>query len=288
MRLAGAVTEGSGLVNEDGFGILGTSDEVSAAWIFDGVTGINGRSYLPGGSDAAWLVARADAHLRRLAATDMQLRDILSALVAELIGDWSVVSPGLDLPDNYDQPAACLILVKRYGRQWQALRLGDSCLLARYDGGDHRIFAASPNNAFDHWLSGEARKRRDAGVLDVKALLAEFQPQLLASRRKRNQPDGYSILEADPAALAMPEVIDLGTPSDILLCTDGYYRAVDHYERHDDASLIAASRVSAGIEAVLADLRAVEASDPDCQRFLRFKPADDATAVALRADAGFH
>ncbi len=44
---------GSGTVNEDGYGVLGRSGEVEAAWIFDGVTGINGRNYLPAASDAA-------------------------------------------------------------------------------------------------------------------------------------------------------------------------------------------------------------------------------------------
>jgi hypothetical protein len=37
------------------------------------------------------------------------------------------------------------------------------------------------------------------------------------------------------------------------------------------------------VQQVLADLRAAEAGDPDCLRFPRFKPADDATAVMLSA-----
>ena len=284
MRLAGAVTQGSGAVNEDGYGVIGSNSDISAAWIFDGVTGINGPNYLPGGSDAQWLVARADGHLRRLAAKDDALPDILSLLVEGLIADWADVLTEVTLPAVYDPPAACLVLVKRYGTEWKAARLGDSCLLARYDDGDHHIRAASPNNAFDHWLSREAKKRRDAGVLDIKALLAEFRPQLIAGRRKRNKPHGYGILEADPAALAMPEYIDLGSPSELLLCTDGYYRAVDHYGLHDDRSLIDAGLAEGGVERVLAGLRAVEAADPACEKYLRFKPADDATALMLRRE----
>jgi hypothetical protein len=281
LRLIGAVTEGSGTVNEDGLGHIGPDGDVSAAWIFDGVTGINGRNYLPGGSDAQWFVAKAGAHLRELAARDMPLDGLLEELVAGLIGDWAEISPGLDLPDIYDPPAACLILVKRYGTQWQALRLGDSGLLSRDPGGEHRIHTASPNNVFDNWLAGEARKRRDAGKLDVKALLAEFRPQIMESRRKRNYPDSYSILEADPASLAMAEIIDLGQPADILLCTDGFYRAVDHYDLHTDETLLDACRAPGGVDAVLAQVRKTEATDPHCQRFIRFKPGDDATAVML-------
>lgn len=279
MRLLGAVSEGSGAVNEDGYGVIERGGEVTSAWIFDGVTGINGRNHLGGGSDAKWLVDKAHGHLLELAARDMALPDVLSKLVSCLIEDWTIASRGVDLPESYDPPAACLILVKRYGASWRAMRLGDSCLLSRDEDRTHQVHALSPKNAFDHWLSAEARKRRDAGVLDIKSLLAEFRPQLQAGRARRNQPGGYSILECSPAALAMPDYLDLGAPADILLCTDGYYRAVDHYGLYDDQGLLDASGGS--VAEVLRALRAIEASDPECQRFLRFKPSDDATAVML-------
>jgi hypothetical protein len=273
------VTEPNGTINEDGFGYLGDPNDVAAAWVFDGVTGINTVKLLEAPSDAAWLVARTHHHLLDLAKRTIPLPDILAQLVARLISDWNEATARLDVPADYDPPAACLILVKRYGGQWKALRLGDSCLMARSSGRDHQVFAASPNNVFDNWLSAGARKRRDAGVLDIKALLTEFRPQLIAARQKRNTPDGYSILECNKASLAMPEYIDLGSPEDILLCTDGYYRAVDHYGLFDDEGLLNASR--AGVSGVMAAVRSAEAADPACERYLRFKPADDATAVML-------
>lgn len=282
MKLAGAVTQGSGAINEDGLGILGSAGDVSAAWIFDGVTGINQHNFLGGGTDAAWFVAKAHDHLRTLAGLDLSLPEILTELVRELIADFKAAVKALDTPDDYDPPAACLILLKRYGTAWQAMRLGDSCLLARGSDGAHISVAASPNNVFDHWLSTEARKRRDAGMLDVKELLAEFRPQLLQGRKSRNSPDGYSILEASPSAMEFAEYFHLGAPSEILLCTDGYYRAVDHYALHSEEGLLGASLAPGGVDRVLEGIRAVEASDPACLKYLRFKPADDATAVALQ------
>ena len=120
-------------------------------------------------------------------------------------------------------------------------------------------------------------------VLDIKALHVEFHPQLLQGRKLRNTPGGYSILEANPSATEFAEYLDLGTPESVLLCTDGYYRAVDHYGLHSDESLLKASSEVDGPDRVLRDIRAVEASDPACQKYLRFKPADDATAVVLRS-----
>lgn len=281
MKLIGAVTQGSGSINEDGWGLLGDADDVTAVWIFDGVTGINEQNYLPAGSDAAWLVAKAHDHLLKLSGLDLSLRDILSKLVQALILDFNSVAERLDIPNDYDPPAACLILAKRYGTAWKAMRLGDSCLLARGNGGARTILAASPNNDFDHWLSTEAAKRRDAGVLDIETLAAEFRPQLLQGRMMRNKPGGYSILEANPAAIEFAEYLELGVPETLLLCTDGYYRAVDHYALHSDESLLEASGKTGGLDRVLRDVRALEQGDPDCQKYLRFKPADDATAIAL-------
>ena len=282
MRLVGAVTQGSGSINEDGWGFLGKSEDVSAAWIFDGVTGINGKNFLGGTTDAAWFVAKAHAHLLQLAGLDLPLPEILARLVKLLIRDFQTAAEGLDIPKDFDPPAACLILVKRYGETWKALRLGDSCLLARDGDGAHTIHSASPNNILDNWLSTEAAKRRDAGVLDIKLLVAEFRPQLLKGRKLRNTQGAYSILEAREAATEFAEYLDLGTSREILLCTDGYYRAVDHYGLHTDETLIEASSSNGGVARVLASLRATEASDPTCQKYLRFKPADDATAVLLR------
>ena len=282
MKLVGAVTRGSGAVNEDGLGFLGGDNDISAAWIFDGVTGINGQNLIGKGSDAAWLVARADEHLRVLAACDIPLREILSKLVQALITDFETAVNAREIPGDYDPPATCLTMVKRYGGTWQALSLGDSCLLVRGIDGAHFSVSASPYNVFDQWLSTEALKRRDAGMLDIKELLAEFRPQLMENRKLRNAPGGYGILEASPTAAAYAEYFDLGTPRGILLCTDGYYRAVDHYALHSVESLLEASLVSGGVERVLNSIRSVETSDPACVTYLRFKPTDDATAVALQ------
>lgn len=279
MKLVGAVTEGSGAINEDAFGHTGSQDDVVAAWVFDGVTGINGRNVLGPGTDAAWLVARATQLLGALAAEDLPLEIILARLVDGLCADFADACERIILPPDYDPPASCLILVKRYTDGWKALRLGDSCLLSKSSA--DALLTALPESEFDHWLAAEANKRRDAGMLDIKALLAEFRPQLAASRGRRNAPGGYGILEADPAAKSFAEYFDLGWPRQLLICTDGFYRAADHYRLFDDRALLAACALPSGVNRVLAETRAVEARDPLCQEFPRFKPADDATAVIL-------
>ncbi len=281
MKLIGAITEGSGPINEDAFGYLGCNDNVLAAWVFDGVTGINDRNYLHGGTDAAWLVGAAHNHLLRLAERDLPLSEIILQLVSALIEDWKTVSENLNLPEDYDPPAACLILAKCYEGEWQALRLGDSCILTKSRDGTARNHIASPNKDFDTWLTSEVTKRRNSGAQNIAELLAEFRPQLLARRKLRNTSVGCGILEPNLAALKFAEYIELGQLTELLICTDGYFRAVDYYELHDEGGLLAASQMKGGVEKVLINIRATEAVDQSCERYPRFKPSDDATAVML-------
>lgn len=270
--------------NEDAAGFVSRNGKVVAAWVFDGVTGINGLKYLPAASDAAWLVERASRHLDEIAGTEMLLPEILQTLVSRLEADWTSAISGISLPDGYDIPAACLILAKRHADGWQALRLGDSVLVA--DHGEPRVISP-PESDLGHletFLREEAKRRRSHGISDFKALLEEFKPQLMASRKSRNTASNHSILVADQSSLNCPEFIDLGNPRSLLLCTDGFYRAVDTYQAFDAAGLVSICRGDGGVGDVLRRIRQIEASDPNCDAFVRFKPADDATAVMLVAD----
>jgi hypothetical protein len=57
---------------------------------------------------------------------------------------------------------------------------------------------------------------------------------------------------------------------------------MDHYALFSDADLLEASLAPEGPNDVLKKIRAVEAADPSCEKYPRFKPADDATAVTLK------
>jgi Protein phosphatase 2C len=279
--LVGAISEGSDPINEDGYGIIGHTNNIAAAWVLDGVTGINDENFLPAGSDAQWLVNRASGHLQNIAGHNALLPQILSDIVKALIADWDEASTKLNLPVDYDPPAACLILAKHYADGWRALRLGDSCLIAQQDGEFSQRWTTSHNNAFDRLLAEEAKLRRAQRQFEMKAFLAEFRPQLLANRKTRNTPTGLGILNTDPASINAAEYLYLGNPSKILLCTDGYYRAVDHYKLYDDFSLLSNCSSQSNLEKILREIRATESDDPQCDAYLRFKRSDDATALML-------
>jgi len=280
MKLAGRISQGSGWVNEDAVGFIGAPDDVQAAWALDGVTGINDVGLGLAGSDAQWFVQRIDAHLRVLLPEARDVATLMSDLVDRLIADQAEATAQSQLPDTYDPPAACIAALCRIGSQWHAVRLGDCRLLAEDRQGFHRIVDFA-NDRFDDWITREAQRLRAEGLSDIKAISARLQPELFANRRGRNREGGYGVLAADRACLPFVEHVTLSDPRLALMASDGCFRLVDHYHEMTEQELLTRASRDSGIAELYERLRAIERSDPACGKFPRFKPADDASAIAL-------
>lgn len=282
MRIAGSICRGSGAVNEDGAGFLGSPADVTAAWVLDGVTGINDFRLLPGASDASWLVERTEAHLRRLLADDLAAPRLMSALVDALCADLGAAVT--DSPEGYDPPACCLVALRRFEEEWELIRIGDCCFVLEDAAGALHVSTDSPLSPDEKRLTAQAQDLRRAGATDTAAILRHLQPQLLALRQRRNRPGGYGVLEADRRALDHVEVQRFAAPRRALLCSDGYYRLVEQYHTRTPRELLNRAQEPDGVSAEFALLRCIEAGDPACRAHPRIKPQDDAAAVALASD----
>lgn len=280
MKLMGRISQGSGPENEDAVGFIGEPDDVQAAWALDGVTGINTVSLGLAGSDAQWFVQRIDAHLRALLPEARDVTSLMSDLVDRLIDDQAQATARRELPETYDPPAACIAALCHIGSEWHAVRLGDCRFLGEDARGFRRIVDFA-NDSFDQWITNEAQRLRAGGLSDIKAISARLQPELFANRRRRNRESGYGVIAADRACLAFVEHMPLVDPRSALMTSDGFFRLVDHYDEMTEPELLAQSSTEGGITSLCERLRAIEHSDPACAKFPRFKPADDASAIAL-------
>jgi hypothetical protein len=278
-----AATQPGSKVNEDGYGYW-PAGAPRAAWVLDGVTGINDRALLPGPSDAAWFVAQAQEALPALlsALPDMPAADLVAALVCELERRQAAAWLDARGADGRETPAASFALVRLVGSEIEVLRLGDCLVLIEAADGtvtvlDHPVLAA---------IEAETRSTllalRATGTTDPKQVFAAMLPQLRAQRMRRNLLDGYGVLAAEQSCLPMVHV-DRMPAHDvrrILLASDGFYRLVDHYNAASDAELVRRT-AELGAEALLTQLRAIEAADPLATTFPRLKIADDATALLI-------
>jgi hypothetical protein len=279
LKLVATLCEPGSAVNEDAIGWIGEPDDLRAAWVLDGVTGINGHHVFGEPTDAAWFVSRIDRRLRRLMDRGWTSRTILERLVAGLIEDERERLDGKPLPDGYETPAACIAAVHRVGDVWHGFRLGD-CRLMAVRSGETIVLRELGLERLEAALKDKARSLRDKGLSDHAKLRRFLNPDQRALRAARNRPGGYGVIAADPACLDFIDARPIGQPQAALLCSDGFYRAVDHYGLHDDVSLLAAA-LDGGMAEIHAELRRIETEDAACTRYSRLKASDDASAVAL-------
>jgi len=79
-------------------------------------------------------------------------------------------------------------------------------------------------------------------------------------------------------------VVPAAPGDDVLLMSDGFAALVDSYAALDAEELMA-TLATRGLVELAFELRAIEAGDPACARFPRFKRSDDASALWLHVAA---
>jgi hypothetical protein len=270
-------------INEDAYG-LWPARAPRAAWVLDGVTGINDRALLPGPSDAAWFVAQVQEVLPALlsAGPDMPIVDLLSALVRELEQRQSASWLDSRGADGRETPAASFVLARLLGDEIEIARLGDCLVLLEWKDGAVEVLDDPVLQRIEAETKRAVLDLRAAGVAEPQEIRRRMMPTLRAQRSGRNQIDGYGVLAPEPGCLAMIIVdrFPVHVLRRVLLASDGYYRLVDHYHAVSDTGLVRETDRQ-GTEALLRQLRAIEAGDPLCARYPRLKISDDATALLI-------
>ena len=103
---------------------------------------------------------------------------------------------------------------------------------------------------------------------------------IVAHRDQVNRPGGYWVLH--PRRAWLPGVHPFSVPgcagTRVLMASDGFYRLADLYAEFSDEQLVQRA-FAQGLAPMVEHLRAIERSDPDCDRFARIKVADDATCL---------
>ncbi|MDY0872679.1 protein phosphatase 2C domain-containing protein [Dongia rigui] len=282
----GAVTAPGTRINEDAYAIW-PGPEARAAWVLDGVTGINDHPLLPGPTDAAWFVAQVQEILPRLlaAGSDVPTETLLGRLIGELRAtqerSWRDGMSG----DHGETPAASFTLARRIGDEIEIARLGDCpVLLETHDGRVHLLDDAILAE-IEADLKRQILAHRARGVHEAATLFQEMRPALRAIRQRRNQAGGYGVLSAEQNSIGLLQR-DRFPAKDIrhlLLLSDGYYRLVDVYG-HDSNESLLQQTIAQGPAENLARLRRIEAEDPTGVKHPRLKMADDATALLLAVD----
>lgn len=288
--LLSAVTAPALTVNEDAYGVYPDRESPCAVWVLDGVTGLNDRALLPGPTDAAWFVAQVQEILPALLSHEVDrpipalVRALVRALAARQAEAWLDTSVASDA----ETPAASFAMVRLIDDEIEITRLGDCSVLVERQHGFIDVLRNAALERLESTIKQTIVELRMNGLEDLAEIQSKLLPALRAQRLRRNHPGGYGVLAPETECLEMLRIerVPAAAVRRILLVSDGFYRLVDVYGMLRDAELIQRTEEQ-GAEGLLAELRSIEAADPNGARYPRLKPGDDATAVLLRvAESG--
>ena len=277
LQVVEAACEPAGAINEDRWG---TCDD-KAVWVLDGATGLADERVLPGPSDALWFVEQVDRGLRGRATSGNAPADVLRPIVRQAREAFGKAALRPDAA-AVDLPGGALALLRLVENTVELGSLGDCRIVHRDDLGTVACFGTSKVTALDDLLVEEVVRLQALG-LSQDAIWLRVLPMTRRHRALANQPNGYWRLDLEERALAQVEIErrPAGPGDAFLLLSDGFYRLVDVYRRYSYETLLDAAQRQ-GLAPLAAELRAIEAADPECRRFPRLKPRDDATAVLAR------
>lgn len=239
---------------EDIFGQAG-----NFAWVMDGATALLKHDrYTP-----KWLVEEADRVFREGAETCDSIKELAKYYQRSFILDeeYKNIAPGA-------KPSFALSMVMWNGKTLEYTGFADCFTFIRQ--GNEITKYQEPKWANDN-ISGPPP--------EFFNLPKEEQKQSdLQGRSMMNKPGGYWIGTADGIAFDHVPVIqiEIAENSEILMCSDGFERAVGLFRLYNWEEVFDAKLVD-----VVTDLRAAESGDPGCQKFPRSSVQDDAVAIKL-------
>lgn len=262
--------------NEDAF-----AAEAFGAVVFDGATPLS-EPLMPGKSDAAWLAQfatrRLMAHLRASSSPRGALRHAIADAERSFAG-LRRRAPA----ERYEMPCASMMLVVPGARGFDALWYGDCAAVVQRPEAACEIVGIALE-ARDSESANAERVKTEKAIAPVEALnRADILPYFREGRAKVNTPGNPWLFAPEAAASEKASRLSFTAPAGtyVLLATDGFLALASAYGCYGLDRLMAVAQEN-GLKALGEELRAVEADDPQGERFARFKKSDDATAVLVR------
>lgn len=262
--------QGSSRLNEDAY-FLG--DQICG--VFDGATALNGSRY-EDGKTGGYLASRLARDIFRannaplLKLTDRANRRLFEAMQ----------SRGVNLAAKENLWCTSFAVVRVGSDTFEWVQSGDSLILAIDKDNSYRVLV--PDHAQDTETLLMWRDLASRGTAEIFESLKE---QIIAVRRKMNVT--YGVLSGEPQAL---DFISQGREhlsgiQHILLFTDGLFIPKEDPTAAPRFDILVERFLDGGLRGVYRHVHELQACDPLCHKYPRFKPHDDIAAVAISMTA---
>jgi Protein phosphatase 2C len=266
--------------NDDAFGAA-----PGRLWVLDGATGVADTRLTRGASDASWL-AHATAALLASAHWDGFASEALLAGLEQFVraafeceAAWAGAAPA----GTAEMPSTCLGLVQLRPEHVEVACVGDVSVVVQAPGAPPQVFSDNAAAPFSQRTLQAWRQARAAGAQQAIApgeVLEAVRPVIRENRKAMNQPGGYRVIHPLlpwARGVTVHRIARLAGTR-VLLASDGLWRLVDLFGTHTPQSLLDAAAAE-GIDALIAQVRRLEAADAHCEHAPRVKASDDATGL---------
>ncbi|MBB6734290.1 GNAT family N-acetyltransferase [Cohnella zeiphila] len=190
---------------------------------------------------------------------------------------------GIDTGCAWHRWGAVFAVVRICERHVEYVQSGDCMLLARYRDGSVRLLSRNQVAEFDGKSLKAKRQLREDGSLSDEEIALRLVPVFRDNRNQANAPDGYSVMNGDPA---LEHTMESGRLSKANLrklyaFTDGLFHLIEYDPDPLKWEKLADALDEKGIEGYIADLTEREDRDPSCTAYPRHKKSDDKSAVIV-------
>jgi hypothetical protein len=266
MRAEHILEKGSGSINEDALVMEG-----SLFGVFDGATSLD---------KALFDGCKTGGRIASSTACDVFKKngDSLAALAGranEKIGE-TMIRHGVNLSARQNLWSTSAAVARVDGQDLEWVQAGDACIVLVHGDGSHRVLGEKP----DHDFETLSLWKQMAGTSPVTIGQA-LAHQIAATRRQMNRT--YGVLNGERAAedFILSGVEPLEDVAHILLFTDGLQLPTPTPEPLKRFDRLVATYLRFGLHGLKDRIRAIEANDPMCRQYPRFKCHDDIAAIAI-------
>ncbi|MBS4174500.1 protein phosphatase 2C domain-containing protein [Bacillus sp. FJAT-49736] len=178
--------------------------------------------------------------------------------------------------------ALAIVRVSDFGIEF--VQTGDCMILAVYQNDEVRPLTRLQVAHLEELAFSKWKEYINRGIKTREDLMKKVKDILISNRRKSNTPMGYGVLNGEPQAINFLEhgkINNIGLKH-LILITDGMFLPAEHVpEEVSYWDYTAKCILDKGIEQYARDLIALEETDPECLKYIRFKKSDDKTGMVL-------
>ncbi|MCW7754363.1 protein phosphatase 2C domain-containing protein [Desulfobotulus sp. H1] len=265
-RISYILEKGTGALNEDAISLNGTTFGV-----FDGATSLCGRRF-ENGVTGGFLASHTAKEIFTTG------KGTLKFLAGEANGAIreNMLAHQVDMSDRASLWSTSAAVVQMDSDRMHWIQIGDSLILFVHKDGSFSV----PVKNVDHDAETLSMWKSMAGKTE-QTIMEALGDQIRRVRSRMNR--DYGVLNGEPCFISFLNqgTADLKDIAHVLIFTDGLFIPTE------DPSITCFDAMAdlfqmGGLPAVRDYVRELEASDPDCVRYPRFKTHDDMGAVALR------